>query len=822
MKKLLSIFIFSCLFISSNYGQSKDQNNFTQRMNDHITRYLSDDTNMAKAKELYGHTCDKHHVVTEEEIKAAAAEAEKHAFIQANMDEYMKIYFPQTASRSVTTDTFICDNGGFENDFLFYKGYISTYTSGSNTCTPNVPGWTPVTLPLNRRFQIVNSGIDPLVGINKTKFGSKALKLNSEFGHINTCDGNLGVDKLVKRFKVTEDNLDFTVWYATVLENPSGHVNQQPFFSIKCDLAPGSDLCFDADILKCEKLYPSGCGYDSIDVLNWACHRIKIPSTQIGNIATLEITMADCGLSAHFGYAYIDGICEECTGSSLGSGTFYDQPFDGEIGIDAGGRCSPGKDTIITICGRYTLPSICNDFWMLDSIVLQNFPNIPITIDTTTKTFCFEFPLSLFVNADCIDLVAELYFITPTNAVPVQFTNTLELCTQYYHDYSYQSYVGTCYDNGTPDDLSDDYYFVDLVLLNTFNEPWSIDRQLLDPYPNESGLQTIATGSGDTNIQLGPFLIQEGCWDLIINLPYCTFYDNICPPDFCSSCPQFNGLEISNVQCQDGNPDDTWSFDINIPGNGIYYLSGPGATNPSYNFGQSYPITVGIISGCINYSLVYLNGTTNEECKVSFWVCPPKPCGSPCPFEVKMVNRVCDKTGNTYTAEFEFEHIGNNTVCYMTNQANSTISPVPNNGILGPFSTNDDVEITFYVCSGSNCTMCNPSDCFKTIKVFAPDCNSGHFNIGGLPRITQVEINELKQNKLTIIPNPAQNNEVTILSPENKTFIEIFNSEGRIIKTHNFYGSESKMDVHLFSPGLYIVRYHFGDKQYKNTKLIKL
>jgi hypothetical protein len=77
MKKLLSIFIFSCLFISSNYGQSKDHNNFTQRMNDHITRYLSDDTNMAKAKELYGHTCDKHHVVTEEEIKAAAAEAEK-------------------------------------------------------------------------------------------------------------------------------------------------------------------------------------------------------------------------------------------------------------------------------------------------------------------------------------------------------------------------------------------------------------------------------------------------------------------------------------------------------------------------------------------------------------------------------------------------------------------------------------------------------------------------------------------------------------------------------------------------------------------------
>ncbi|MBK8628368.1 MAG: hypothetical protein IPN86_23285 [Saprospiraceae bacterium] len=156
---------------------------------------------MVKARELYGHTCDKHHVVTEEEIKAAAAEAEKHAFIHANMDEYMKLYFPQTTNRSVTADTFICDNGGFEDDFLYYSGFVSTFNSGSNTCTPNVSGWTPETMPLTNRFEIVNSGTDELVGIQKTLFENKALRINNKNGHIGSCYFSKGVDRVQKDLK---------------------------------------------------------------------------------------------------------------------------------------------------------------------------------------------------------------------------------------------------------------------------------------------------------------------------------------------------------------------------------------------------------------------------------------------------------------------------------------------------------------------------------------------------------------------------------------------------------------------------------------------
>ena len=69
-------------------------------------------------------------------------------------------------------DTFVCDNGGFEQDFLYYSGSIAIYEYGGNICIPmndSLPSvWTPSILPSFRRFEIVTSGVDPLVGIQKT------------------------------------------------------------------------------------------------------------------------------------------------------------------------------------------------------------------------------------------------------------------------------------------------------------------------------------------------------------------------------------------------------------------------------------------------------------------------------------------------------------------------------------------------------------------------------------------------------------------------------------------------------------------------------
>jgi hypothetical protein len=87
------------------------------------------------------------------------------------------------------TDTLICDNGGFEDGFLYYSGSAGNFSNGSNLCTPLSQGnpitFTSTSIPSSRRFEIVSSGNDDLVGINKTKFGEKAVRINHKYGTIS-------------------------------------------------------------------------------------------------------------------------------------------------------------------------------------------------------------------------------------------------------------------------------------------------------------------------------------------------------------------------------------------------------------------------------------------------------------------------------------------------------------------------------------------------------------------------------------------------------------------------------------------------------------
>lgn len=402
-------------------AQTTEQQAFTTRMNDHIANFLINDENIVKAREMFGHSCDKQYVVTEEEIRAQVADEQKHAFIHANIEEYMKLYFPKIKTQALT-DTLICDNGGFESDFQYYQGYTGLFTSGSNTCTPQYGSnpiiWTPVVMPVTNRFEIMTSGTDPLVGIQQVKFGTKSLRINNKYGHASTCGGNFGIDRVLKRFLVTEENRSFTVWYAVALENPVGHVNQQSFLNIKCDKAPADELCFDADFLKCgRRYYDPICNgpfysFDTIDVIDWACHRFTIPSSEIGTIATIEMIVADCGQGAHFGYAYIDGFCEECTGSSLGSIYLNGSIVNPEYGIDYF-TCD---GLTAKVCGTYTIPTLCG-LWEVDTITIPGYTVQNVVIDRKKKTFCFEFLVSNFTSEECLDLFA---LITYTSSIGMQ------------------------------------------------------------------------------------------------------------------------------------------------------------------------------------------------------------------------------------------------------------------------------------------------------------------------------------------------------------------------------------------------------------------
>ncbi len=721
------------------------------------------------------------------------------------------------------TDTLICDNGGFEDDFDYYFGYLSSFSRGSDSCKPlsaNVPvNWTlSDSLPKFRRFEIVASGTDPLVGIDKTKFGNKALQLNNRYGHnVSYCNGSFDINKIVKRFKVTEENREFTVWFAVVLEYPLDHHNSQPFFSITCDRAD-NNLCFDADLLNCsDEYYDPLCTFDPIDVVDWTCYRIRIPESMIDSIATLEIMVADCGEGDHFGYAYIDGICEECVGGSLGSVSLFDLPFD-SLGVGIKYK-SCYKDTI-TVCGSYTLPFLCGE-WTVDHIEVPGFTiyNFQLQPD---NTFCFDLAKSDFTHDLCRDLYVNIYFESNiSSALITQTSNSIEICPDDFDEYNFDIVIGNCQNNGTSDLLSDDYYYVNIDLDVNIGDSWVMERQLNDPYPNESGQYIIKNGIGSGTISLGPLLIQEGSWTLIVTIGNCAKTFQINPPGFCSGCDKFYRTKIFDITCSDipdpgsADPsDDTWSFHINVQGDPMdYFLID--ASSYHYVYGTTYDIPAGTIGHeCIKIRLKDpIHPTT---CFTDIYVCPPKPCSNPeeCTLEVNVTEVYCDNENNDSYIELDISG-AESYLCYKASKTNGTLISQGNlsSTILGPFT--EDIWLEIKICTTAICT-CSVPYCFKVMYVPKPDCDNLEFRSKGTNNSETNSVSEL-----SIIPNPINGNELILISSMKNTIFEFYNSSSKLIKSGKFSGTEFRLSIEI-PAGIYFVRYKNSIGKYRFIKVIKL
>lgn len=720
------------------------------------------------------------------------------------------------------TDTLICNNGGFENDFQYYFGFISRYTKGSNTCTPYnsmIPAvFTSNAMPETRRFEIVSQGTDVMSGYEMVRFGNKALLLNNQLGHNNDdCFTDHDINRITKRFKVTNQSRYFTVWYSVVLRNPGAHYTNQPFFSIRCDLAPNNDLCFDgisipanADF-KTDACFSEG---DTIKATDWACQRFFIPKEEIGHIATLEITAADCGLGDHFGYAYIDGICESCDSSSYGSGNISAIP---ELIISCNGDS-------ITIKGNYIEPTIDGGYTIFDDFIVPGFSIYNKIINSTTKTFSFKIIKSDFQspNPDCGDVIAYLQFKNSSgNFLPDVPTNGLEVCYEDFVIPELDIIIGDCNNNDPTSTLiSDDYYYVNVDISDADYISWSLERKLDDPLPDESGHYTLKTSAGNGNYNLGPFLIQEGSWILIFNHNNCSDTFQITPPIYCSGCSELSRIKISNIQCNTSTG--VWSYDIMIP-----YQSPPTGScfringNGPYTFNSTNTIPVGVVSDfCITHIISFHNPCTNltPDCSILVDICPPKPCtGSyyeDCDLEVYLNKIYCESDGRggyTYSADFNIS--GSSYVCYK--MGTTCASGCHFTNPLGPLTS--DVTITFYSCSSPSTCDCPTTGCFKTIKVHKPkDCETREEYNSSSSRAKYTS-----KDEVAIYPNPVLSDEFLIKSVLNMTEFEILNSSGQLMYSNVFKGSELLLNIKI-SSGLYLLRYKNNKGENKVVKFVKL
>lgn len=617
----------------------------------------------------------------------------------------------------------------------------------------------------------------------------------------------LALIKITKTFEVTSTNRIFTVWYAVVLENPSGHSNRQPFMTMKCDLAPNNDLCFVADFLDCDSLYSNNCDFDSLDVLDWTCHKFRIDPSFIGDTATLEITVADCGFGGHFGYAYIDGICEDCEESTLG-----------DILLDSINYNVICDGSIARICGSYNAPEICNQNWWLDSIMINGHTITDISIDTGLNVFCFDFPISNFSFSNCLDVFISGGFTNGSIFIPFQTSNDIEICKDNYFDPEIDIEVGGCMDN-TPEgetadnNISDDYYFVYVDLDNVAGLNWNIVRTLSDPYPDEEYIREIADGTGNATIELGPFRIQEGGWLLTLYIiDSCEYVEYIEPPAYCSGCSAFFEVEIGNIQCDD----DDWSFDLYVPsetGTNFTLEADSGPTNYSYN--TIHTIYVGsIVQGCIEYFL------DDPSCSspTKFIICPPKQCSFNCNLEVYVEDVPCTKDEYgiiTYYVDLEVKWPPSKYGCYKAKKLDGTLlddGPVPSPQQVGPFT--EDIYLTILVCTSSNCsTGCN---CYKTIYVPTPDCNQEESRL-------DTETNETgghMRGAVSIQPNPTNSGEIMIYSSLEKTVYEIFDVHGKRVIMDSFTGTEHRQSLQVPS-GLYFLKYRTMNGYESVLKVVK-
>ncbi|MDA9773810.1 T9SS type A sorting domain-containing protein [Saprospiraceae bacterium] len=371
-----------------------------------------------------------------------------------------------------------CLNGGFEDDFeeFLYRGDWPYSNMGPN-CTPNVnlgDYEDIVGTEIVTRLKIVDDQQDAVIPIlNQVEFDDQAARINSYENSIEP-DGvgnyNREVDQLAKRFLVTEETADFTIHYAVVLQNPTGHVNSQPFFKIEILGGPDfltviDQFCFDAEnddelVTFPNPVHPPGVSFDGSPVKfkDWDCWKSDLKD-YIGCEVILEVTTGDCGQSAHFGYSYVDGICEPCE----------DGPGEEYVFIKEVGPCI---DNTVTICGFFDLPE--------EDLVLLELKGdgFELTLDEFTiigNEFCVTVTEQDYIDAGitgCLDLVVTGLFVVDDEII-TSVSDEFELCLEDLQcDESCIEYVITdieCINNGTADPTDDQWTFTINVTSSSAN-----------------------------------------------------------------------------------------------------------------------------------------------------------------------------------------------------------------------------------------------------------------------------------------------------------------------------------------------------------------
>jgi hypothetical protein len=352
-------------------------------------------------------TADHPKKFTQSEIDASVKTFKKRYWRIHYFSKYPAVY-------SLFTDQPVlnCENGDFEdgnlNGFILESSDASTgdgYNGGHCDWDPTSIMYTPEFEGFNEdNFLIVDDAEqDSITGFDMVHGGNFAVKLNSAkpletalLGN-NLCYPYKGVQKLSKKIVLESTGEELSLYFALVLEE-AGHiaVEDQPIFIALARAENGTVLDKICNVAipgpffdEYETENDADCPHNTVLGKDWDCESLEV-SGDIGDTITLEIYVTDCGAGGHFGYAYVDDICEPCIKDSCNN--------TGGIDLNPSDPCFD-TEGFFQVCGTYTLPALNCEDGTLENIqlyVVQGTDETLLTLDASQinineddQTFCF-------------------------------------------------------------------------------------------------------------------------------------------------------------------------------------------------------------------------------------------------------------------------------------------------------------------------------------------------------------------------------------------------------------------------------------------------
>ena len=195
-----------------------------------------------------------------------------------------------------------CVNADFEQGTL--NGWVCTsgYNPGFNAigCCTTVGGQQAI---------MSGAGTDPYGGFPIVEpSGLFSLRLG------DNVNGGFA-DRIEQTFLVSPANANFSYKYAVVLEDPNHPIVQQPSFQVEMVDTLNQQIPCTYFYVAAGQNIPGFFNSATPGVIYkpWTVVLLDL-TPYIGQNLTIRFTTFDCSLGGHFGYAYIDGVCQSFIG----------------------------------------------------------------------------------------------------------------------------------------------------------------------------------------------------------------------------------------------------------------------------------------------------------------------------------------------------------------------------------------------------------------------------------------------------------------------------------------------------------------------------